>query len=113
MSSSPRTRVARKAPVKKKEPFALHRALPSFFKPSAMDLVLFSRQLAVFLRAGVPLVPAAVFGTDRLIRFARLRVRFGPPIPLDDLKGLELREAAQIAHERLMGEIGRLETADG
>src|SRR5439155_4790811 len=58
MSSSPRTRVARKAPVKKKEPFALHRALPSFFKPSAMDLVLFSRQLAVFLRAGVPLVPA-------------------------------------------------------
>src|SRR5439155_19945301 len=58
MSSSPRTRVARKAPVKKKEPFALQRALPSFFKPSAMDLVLFSRQLAVFLRAGVPLVPA-------------------------------------------------------
>ncbi len=38
--------------------FALHRALPSFFKPGTMDLVLFSRQLAVFLRAGVPLVPA-------------------------------------------------------
>src|SRR2546425_7989265 len=58
MSSSPRTRAVHKTPAKKKEPFALHRALPSFFKPSAMDLVLFSRQLAVFLRAGVPLVPA-------------------------------------------------------
>jgi 1-acyl-sn-glycerol-3-phosphate acyltransferase len=67
----------------------------------------------IALRAGVPLVPAAVFGTDRLIRFARLRVRFGPPIPLDDLKRLELREAAQIAHERLMEGIGRLETAAG
>jgi hypothetical protein len=29
------------------------------------------------------------------------------------LKGLELRAAVQIAHERLMGEIGRLETASG
>ena len=44
--------------TKKKESFALHRALPSFFRPGAMDLVLFSRQLAVFLHAGVPLVPA-------------------------------------------------------
>jgi 1-acyl-sn-glycerol-3-phosphate acyltransferase len=67
----------------------------------------------IALRAGVPLVPAAVVGTDRLIRFARLQVRFGSPIPLEDLKGLELRAAAQIAHERLMGEIGRLETASG
>src|SRR5437763_1815785 len=48
MSSSPRARTARKS-EKKKEPFALHRALPSFFRPSAMDLVLFSRQLAVFV----------------------------------------------------------------
>src|SRR5919197_2526278 len=54
MSSSPRLRAA-SAP---KRPFAPHRALPSFFRPGAMDLVLFSRQLAVFLRAGVPLVPA-------------------------------------------------------
>src|SRR5919204_3893639 len=57
MSSSPRARAAGKA-ASKKEPFALHRALPSFFRPGAMDLVLLSRQLAVFLRAGVPLVPA-------------------------------------------------------
>src|SRR5919201_7119668 len=54
MSSSPKFRAA-PAP---KRPFALHRALPSFFRPGAMDLVLFSRQLAVFLRSGVPLVPA-------------------------------------------------------
>src|ERR671934_1467519 len=54
MSSSPRLRAA-SAP---KRSFAPHRALPSFFRPGVMDLVLFSRQLAVFLRAGVPLVPA-------------------------------------------------------
>lgn len=56
MSSSPRAKAAPKP--KKKEGFALHKVLPSFFKPGAMDLVLFSRQLAVFLRATVPLVPA-------------------------------------------------------
>lgn len=63
MSSSPRGRLTivpqKKAkPARPKQGFALHRALPSFFKPGTMDLVLFSRQLAVFLRAGVPLVPA-------------------------------------------------------
>src|ERR671934_238527 len=54
MSSSPRARAVRKP----KQQLALHRLLPTFFRPGAMDLVLFSRQLAVFLRAGVPLVPA-------------------------------------------------------
>ncbi len=56
MSFSPKPIVAR--PARPKRPFALHRALPSFFEPGTMDLVLFSRQLAVFLRAGVPIVPA-------------------------------------------------------
>ena len=53
-----RVAVARPRARKKARPFALHRALPSFFKPGAMDLVFLSRQLGVFLRAGVPLVPA-------------------------------------------------------
>ncbi|HST16880.1 MAG TPA: lysophospholipid acyltransferase family protein [Gaiellaceae bacterium] len=66
----------------------------------------------IALRAGVPLVPAAVLGTDRLARLAPLRVHYGAPIPLDDLQGVDLREAAQIATERLMTEIARLESLE-
>lgn len=60
MSSSPSGRVAAKAakPLAPTGGFALHRLLPTFFRPGTMDLVLLSRQLAVFQRAGVPLVPA-------------------------------------------------------
>src|SRR2546426_7325872 len=58
MSSSPKRLAVTKPAPKKKQGFALHRAFPSFFRPGTMDLVLFSRQLAVFLRAGVPIVPA-------------------------------------------------------
>jgi 1-acyl-sn-glycerol-3-phosphate acyltransferase len=63
----------------------------------------------IALEAGVPLVPAAIGGTDRLARFGPLRVAYGAPIPLDDLGGLEPREAAQEATDRLMTEIERLE----
>ena len=35
----------------------------------------------------MPLVPAAISGTDRLSRLGPLRVRYGKPIPLDDLEG--------------------------
>lgn len=63
----------------------------------------------IALAAGVPLVPAGIAGTDRLARLPRLRVAYGPPIPLDDLLELELKEAARIATERLMAEIRRLE----
>lgn len=61
----------------------------------------------IALDAGVPLVPAGIVGTDRLGRLARLRVAYGPPIPLDDLAGRE--DAAQVATERLMAAIGELE----
>ena len=61
----------------------------------------------IALEAGVPLVPAGIVGTDRLGRLARLRVAYGPPIPLDDLAGRE--DAAQVATERLMAAIGELE----
>jgi len=61
----------------------------------------------IALDAEVPLVPAGIVGTDRLGRFAQVRVAYGPPIPLDDLAGRE--DAAQVATERLMAAIGELE----
>jgi 1-acyl-sn-glycerol-3-phosphate acyltransferase len=63
----------------------------------------------IALGAGVPLVPAAVSGTDRLARLARLRVSYGKPIPTADLAGLPRREAARIATDRLMASIHDLE----
>jgi 1-acyl-sn-glycerol-3-phosphate acyltransferase len=63
----------------------------------------------IALGAGVPLVAAALDGTDRLARFAKLRVAYGEPVPVDDLAGLPRREAARIATERLMEQISRLE----
>jgi 1-acyl-sn-glycerol-3-phosphate acyltransferase len=65
----------------------------------------------IALLAGVPLVPAAIGGTDRLARLGPLRVVYGEPIPVDDLRDLELRESAQVATDRLMAEIERLEAA--
>jgi 1-acyl-sn-glycerol-3-phosphate acyltransferase len=63
----------------------------------------------IALEARVPLVPAGIVGTDRLGRLARLRVAYGPPIPLDDLAGRE--DAAQVATERLMTAIAELEAS--
>jgi 1-acyl-sn-glycerol-3-phosphate acyltransferase len=63
----------------------------------------------IALDAGVPLVPAAIAGTDRLSRLGPLRVRYGRPIPLDDLRGEEPSAAARQATDRLMREIERLE----
>ena len=59
--------------------------------------------------AGVPLVPAAVRGTDRLSRLGPLRVAYGEPVPLDDLAELDHGSAAKIATERLMDRIADLE----
>ena len=63
----------------------------------------------IALGAGVPLVPAGITGTDRLAKLAPLRVRYGPPIPLDDLDGSD--DAPRIATERLMEAIRELEAA--
>lgn len=62
----------------------------------------------IALAARVPLVPAAVKGTDNLARLGPLRVVYGRPIPLEDLADRPLPEAARIATERLMAEIGKL-----
>src|SRR2546421_334345 len=51
-------------------------------------------------RAGAPLVPAAIKGTDRLARLGPLRVAYGPPV--------EVTEDSHETTDRLMAEIRRL-----
>ena len=63
----------------------------------------------IALEAGVPLVPAALSGTDRLLRLEKLRVAYGEPVDIDDLRGQEITEAAQEATVRLMARIEELE----
>jgi 1-acyl-sn-glycerol-3-phosphate acyltransferase len=62
----------------------------------------------IALAAGVPLVPAAIKGADRLAHLERLRVGYGPPVPLDDLVDAPPREAAHAATDRLMERIYEL-----
>jgi len=63
----------------------------------------------IALTAGVPLVPAAIVGTDRLSRLGPLRVAYGAPIPLGDLDGRDVGTASELATERLMERIKELE----
>jgi 1-acyl-sn-glycerol-3-phosphate acyltransferase len=56
----------------------------------------------IALGADVPLVPAAIGGTDRISRLGQLKVVYGRPIPLD---GMDAEEAT----DRLMAEIRALE----
>jgi 1-acyl-sn-glycerol-3-phosphate acyltransferase len=64
----------------------------------------------IALEAGVPLVPAAVAGTDHLLTLGPLRVAYGPPIELDDLRDSgDLRGASNEATARLMEKITELE----
>ena len=65
----------------------------------------------IALEAGVPLVPAAVKGTDKLTRLGRLSVVYGAPVEIDDLRGGDVAEAAHEATERLMARIGELEAS--
>lgn len=65
----------------------------------------------IALEAGVPLVPAAVKGTDKLTRLGRLSVAYGAPVEIDDLRGIDFGEAAQEATERLMARIAELEAS--
>jgi 1-acyl-sn-glycerol-3-phosphate acyltransferase len=65
----------------------------------------------IALQADVPLVPAAISGTDSLRRLGPLRVVYGAPVEVGDLAELDVREAAQVATDRLMAEIDRLEAS--
>jgi len=59
----------------------------------------------IALRAGVPLVPAGIKGTNGLRRLERWRVRYGEPIDLSD------NPTAHTATERLMERIHELEAS--
>ena len=63
----------------------------------------------VALEADVPLVPAAIAGTDRTSRLGPLRLAYGPPLELDDLRDGDLRAASREATERLFAAIAALE----
>jgi 1-acyl-sn-glycerol-3-phosphate acyltransferase len=63
----------------------------------------------IALAADAPLVPAAITGTDQLARFKKIRVVFGPPVEIDDLRGRPLKDVAQEATDRLMVAITELE----
>jgi 1-acyl-sn-glycerol-3-phosphate acyltransferase len=66
----------------------------------------------IALEAGVPLVPAAVAGTDRLLALGPVRIAYGAPLELDDLRGRDdLRAASQEATTRLMARIAELEAS--
>jgi 1-acyl-sn-glycerol-3-phosphate acyltransferase len=58
--------------------------------------------------AKVPLVPAAIDGTDRISRLPKLKVAYGPPVQTDDLAGMTPRDASREATERLMKTIYEL-----
>ncbi len=63
----------------------------------------------VALEAQVPLVPAAIAGSDRLTRLGPLRVAYGAPVELGDLDASDARRAAQAATDRLFARIAELE----
>jgi 1-acyl-sn-glycerol-3-phosphate acyltransferase len=63
----------------------------------------------VALKAGVPLVPAAIGGTESLMKLGPLRVAYGPPVDLSDLDASDIRRSSKIATERLMEAIHDLE----
>jgi 1-acyl-sn-glycerol-3-phosphate acyltransferase len=67
----------------------------------------------IALDAGVPLVPAAIAGTDRVSRLGPLRVAYGRPVETADLVDQDRGEASRIATERLREAIGGLEHAVG
>jgi 1-acyl-sn-glycerol-3-phosphate acyltransferase len=63
----------------------------------------------IALDSEVPLVPAAIAGTDRLAHLGPLRVRYGNPILLDDLSELPRADAARVATDRLEHAVVTLE----
>lgn len=63
----------------------------------------------IALAAGVPLVPAAIVGTERITLLRRWSVAFGPPVSVDGLDA-NTRLAARELTARLMTAISELET---
>jgi 1-acyl-sn-glycerol-3-phosphate acyltransferase len=65
----------------------------------------------IALEAEVPLVPAAISGTDRLARFAPLRVAYGPRVEMSDLSGEPIVDGARTATDRLRAAVEALEAS--
>ena len=65
----------------------------------------------IALMADAPLVPAAIAGSDRISRLGPLRVAYGKPLDLGDLRDADAKTAANEATERLMAAIRGLEAA--
>jgi 1-acyl-sn-glycerol-3-phosphate acyltransferase len=65
------------------------------------------------LEAGVPLIPAALRGTDGWRRRERWQIAFGPPIQLDDLSADDPARAAREATRRLSDAVAALENSLG
>jgi 1-acyl-sn-glycerol-3-phosphate acyltransferase len=65
----------------------------------------------IALEAGVPLVPAGIGGTDRLRQLGPIRVAYGPPVDLHDLRGRALADASETATERLREAVAALEVS--
>jgi len=70
----------------------------------------------IALASGAQVVPVGVDGADRvlpprspIVRPAKLRVRLGPPVPLDDLRGERVtRDVLQIATDRMAASLKKL-----
>lgn len=69
----------------------------------------------IALRAKVPVIPAALIDTDKLLpphkvlpHFSHVKVVFGEPVKLDDLYDKSGREAVEEVGKRIMAAIGEL-----
>ena len=69
----------------------------------------------IALRAKVPVIPAALINTNKLLpphhilpRFSRVKVIYGKPVPLEDLHDQSGREAVEEVGKRIMAAIGAL-----
>jgi 1-acyl-sn-glycerol-3-phosphate acyltransferase len=62
----------------------------------------------IALAARVPLVPAAVEGSERLPKPTKLTIAFGPAIETSDLSGLSAKAAARTATERMVESMAEL-----
>ena len=56
----------------------LYRELPTFFGVSTADLVLFSRQLATFLKVGVPITDAIRHRSSTGVKYSRMSLMTEP-----------------------------------
>jgi 1-acyl-sn-glycerol-3-phosphate acyltransferase len=67
----------------------------------------------IAISAGVPMIPVAIRGTDRVRllppRFPRFEARFGRPLEVDDLAELPLRDAARALTNRWEAAIAELQ----